>query len=256
MELVLYTKKDGYGLLTINRPKQFNALNSQVLDELHSVLEQIKQENIHSLIITGAGERSFVAGADISEMMNMTKSEAAAYASKGNAVMQQVETLPIPTIAAVNGFALGGGCELALACDIRLASEKAIFAMPETGLGITPGFGGTQRLQLLVGIAVAKELIFTGRKINAAEAYRIGLINRIVDKEVLLTEAEKLAAEICQNAPCAVRSSKKAIMDSVALEQGIASEIEQFSDCFNTLDQKEAMAAFVENRDHRPFQNA
>lgn len=256
MELVLYTKKNSYGLLTINRPKQFNALNSQVLDELQTTLEQIRQDDIHCLIITGSGERSFVAGADIPEMMDMTKDEAAAYASKGNAIMKQVEILPIPTIAAVNGFALGGGCELALSCDIRLAAEQAIFAMPETGLGITPGFGGTQRLQLLVGIAVAKELIFTGRKINAEEAYRIGLINRIVAKENLLAEAEKLAVEICQNAPCAVRSSKKAIMDSVMLDQGIASEIEQFSDCFNTLDQKEAMAAFVENRERRPFQNA
>lgn len=256
MNTVCYSKKNNYGFLTINRPKQYNALNSLVLDEIMTALEQAEADKLYCLIITGAGEKAFIAGADISEMAKMNKEEAAAYAEKGNEVMHRIETFPIPTIAAINGFALGGGCELAMACDMRIACEEAVFAMPETGLGITPGFGGTQRLPRLVGPAIAKELIFSNKRIKADEAYRIGLINKITSKDELLTEAEKLAEKISQSAPCAVRAAKKAISESYPLDSGISTEIEQFSLCFTTLDQKEAMSAFVENRKHQPFQNA
>ena len=176
---IKYEEEDSIAILTINRPKALNALNSQVLDELNNSLDNINLSKIKSLIITGAGEKSFVAGADISEMSTLTKKEAEAFGKKGNDIFRKIETFQIPVIAAVNGFALGGGCEISMSCDIRICSDNAIFGQPEVGLGITPGFGGTQRLPRLIGASMAKQIIFTGQNIKAEEALRIGLVNAI-----------------------------------------------------------------------------
>ena len=181
MEFVTY-EQDGYvGIITINRPKALNALNSAVLEELDATFKAVDLDTTRCLILTGAGEKSFVAGADIGEMSTLTKAEGEAFGKKGNDVFRAIETFPIPVIAAVNGFALGGGCEISMSCDIRICSENAIFGQPEAGLGITPGFGGTQRLARLVGAGMAKQLIYTARNIKADEAYRIGLLGQVVD---------------------------------------------------------------------------
>ena len=187
MEFVTY-EQDGYvGIITINRPKALNALNSAVLEELDATFKAVDLDTTRCLILTGAGEKSFVAGADIGEMSTLTKAEGEAFGKKGNDVFRAIETFPIPVIAAVNGFALGGGCEISMSCDIRICSENAIFGQPEAGLGITPGFGGTQRLARLVGAGMAKQLIYTARNIKADEAYRIGLVNAVYPLEELLT---------------------------------------------------------------------
>ena len=176
MEFITY-EQDGYvGVITINRPKALNALNSQVLEELDAALDAVNLDETRALILTGAGEKSFVAGADIGEMSTLTKAEGEAFGKKGNDVFRKLETFPIPVIAAVNGFALGGGCEISMSCDIRICSDNAIFGQPEVGLGITPGFGGTQRLARLVGPGMAKQMIYTARNIKADEAFRIGLV--------------------------------------------------------------------------------
>ncbi|MFQ9589690.1 MAG: enoyl-CoA hydratase-related protein, partial [[Ruminococcus] torques] len=172
MEFITYETEGFVGILTINRPKALNALNSQVLGEIDEVLDAVDLENTRALILTGAGDKSFVAGADIAEMSTLTKAEGEAFGKKGNDVFRKLETFPIPTIAAVNGFALGGGCEISMSCDIRLCAENAVFGQPEVGLGITPGFGGTQRLARLVGAGKAKEMIYTAFNIKADEAYR------------------------------------------------------------------------------------
>ena len=177
MEFITYEQEGYVGVLTINRPKALNALNSQVLEELDAALGQIDLNETRALIITGAGEKSFVAGADIGEMSTLTKAEGEAFGKKGNDIFRKIETFPIPVIAAVNGFALGGGCEISMSCDIRICSENAIFGQPEVGLGITPGFGGTQRLARIVGPGMAKQMIYTARNIKADEAYRIGQRN-------------------------------------------------------------------------------
>ena len=174
MEFITYETEGFVGILTINRPKALNALNSQVLGEIDEVLDAVDLENTRALILTGAGDKSFVAGADIAEMSTLTKAEGEAFGKKGNDVFRKLETFPIPTIVAVNGFALGGGCEISMSCDIRLCAENAVFGQPEVGLGITPGFGGTQRLARLVGAGKAKETIYTAFNIKADEAYRIG----------------------------------------------------------------------------------
>ena len=179
MDFILYEVKDAVATITINRPKALNALNSQVLDELDATLDAIDLNTVRAVILTGAGDKSFVAGADIGEMSTLTKAEGEAFGKKGNDVFRKLETLPIPVIAAVNGFALGGGCEISMSCDIRICSENAMFGQPEAGLGITPGFGGTQRLARTVGVGMAKQLIYTARNIKADEAYRIGLVNAI-----------------------------------------------------------------------------
>ena len=185
MEFVTY-EQDGYvGIITINRPKALNALNSAVLEELDATFKAVDLDTTRCLILTGAGEKSFVAGADIGEMSTLTKAEGEAFGKKGNDVFRAIETFPIPVIAAVNGFALGGGCEISMSCDIRICSENAIFGQPEAGLGITPGFGGTQRLARLVGAGMAKQLIYTARNIKADEAYRIGLVNAVYTQEEL-----------------------------------------------------------------------
>ena len=193
MEFVLYEQKGQYAIITINREKALNALNSAVLDELDKTLDSVDLDQVRCLILTGAGQKSFVAGADIAEMSTLTKAEGEAFGKKGNDVFRKLETFPIPVIAAVNGFALGGGCEISMSCDIRICSENAVFGQPEVGLGITPGFGGTQRLARLVGAGMAKQLIYTARNIKAPEAFRIGLVNAVYPQEELLPAAEKMA---------------------------------------------------------------
>ncbi|MBO5291771.1 MAG: enoyl-CoA hydratase/isomerase family protein [Lachnospiraceae bacterium] len=257
MEFVLYEQKDAIGIITINREKALNALNSTVLDELDETLDAVNLEEVRCLILTGAGQKSFVAGADIGEMSTLTKAEGEAFGKKGNDVFRKLETFPIPVIAAVNGFALGGGCEISMSCDIRICSENAVFGQPEVGLGITPGFGGTQRLARLVGAGMAKQMIYTARNIKADEAYRIGLVNAVYPIEELMPAAEKMAAGIAKNAPIAVRNCKKAINEGldVDMDQAIVIEEKLFGDCFESYDQKEGMAAFLEKRKVEKFLN-
>ena len=257
MKYIVYEQKGAVAVLTISREKALNALNSEVLTELEAAVDAVDLETVRCLIITGAGERSFVAGADIGEMSKLTKAEGEAFGKKGNDVFRKIETLPIPVIAAVNGFALGGGCELSMSCDIRLASENAVFGQPETGLGITPGFGGTQRLARLIPVGKAKEMLYAGTKIKAAEALSVGLVNAVYPSEELLPAAEKLAGKIAANAPIAVRATKKAVNDGlqVDIDAAIAIEEKLFGSCFETEDQRNAMNAFVAKEKPAPFVN-
>lgn len=260
MEFINYEIEGAVAVLTINRPKALNALNSAVLDEINEAIDAIDLDTVRALILTGAGEKSFVAGADIGEMSTLTKAEGEAFGKKGNDVFRKIETLPIPVICAINGFALGGGCEISMACDIRICSENAVFGQPEVGLGITPGFGGTQRLARTVGIGMAKQLIFTGRNIKAPEALRIGLVNAVYPAEELMPAAKKMASIIAGNAPIAVRNCKKAINDGlqVGIDEAIVIEEKLFGGCFETEDQKYGMAFFLDrNKDKvkEPFQN-
>ena len=214
MELknVILEKEGHLAIVTINRPKALNALNSETLKDLDTVLEDLeKDSNVYAVILTGAGEKSFVAGADIAEMKDLNEEQGKEFGILGNNVFRRLEKLDKPVIAAISGFALGGGCELAMSCDIRIASEKAKFGQPEAGLGITPGFGGTQRLARIVGPGKAKELIYTCDIIKAEEAYRIGLVNKIVALESLMDEAKAMANKIAANAPKAVKYCKDAI---------------------------------------------
>jgi enoyl-CoA hydratase len=273
MDYILYEQNGNVATITINREKALNALNSQVLDELNATLDAVDLATVRCLVITGAGAKSFVAGADIGEMSSLTKAEGEAFGKKGNDVFRKIETFPIPVIAAVNGFALGGGCEISMSCDIRICSDNAVFGQPEVGLGITPGFGGTQRLARLVGAGMAKQMIYTARNIKAADAYRIGLVNEVysaeVDadgnvvksaQEVMLAAAQKMAATIAKNAPIAVRNCKKAINDGLDadMDQAVAIEEKMFGDCFETEDQKYGMAFFLDKNKEKvkePFQN-
>ena len=241
---------DGVVLLTVDRQEKLNALNPQVTEEIGQALLDVEQDAPRAIIVTGAGERAFVAGADISEMSRMEPLEAKRFTEIGHAAMALLDKSPIPTIAAVNGFALGGGCELALACDIRIAAENALFGFPEVGLGILPGMGGTQRLPRLIGPALAKELIFSGRRIDAAEAKDIGLVNRVVAEGEALDAARELAAEIAANGPVAVRHAKTAANRSldVDLISGLEYEADQFALLFATQDAREGMGAFMEKR--------
>ena len=200
MEFINYEVEGMVGIITINRPKALNALNSAVLEELDATLDQVDLDAVRCLVLTGAGEKSFVAGADIGEMSTLTKAEGEAFGKKGNDIFRKLETFPIPVIAAVNGFALGGGCEISMSCDIRICSENAVFGQPEVGLGITPGFGGTQRLARLVSPGMAKQMIYTAFNIKADEAYRIGLVNAVYPQEELLPAAKKMAARIAAQA--------------------------------------------------------
>lgn len=250
-ENLLLRKEGNIGILSINRPEELNALNSKVLNELDKAIEDISlDEDIHVLIISGEG-RAFVAGADIGEMKGKNPLEAREFANKGLNVFRKIELMEKPVIAAVNGFALGGGCELAMCCDIRIASERAKFGQPEVGLGITPGFGGTQRLSRLVGLGKAKELIFTADIIKADEALRIGLVNKVVDPAELMDETIKLANKIASKGQLAIRYSKTAINRGIEtdLETGMIIEKDLFALCFSTEDQKEAMSAFLEKRE-------
>ena len=250
MEFVTYETEGAVGIITINRPKALNALNSQVLEDLNSALDEVDLNEIRALVLTGAGEKSFVAGADIGEMSSLTKAEGEAFGKKGNDIFRRIETFPIPVIAAINGFALGGGCELALACDFRFASDNAKFGQPEVNYGIIPGFGGSQRLARLIGTGEAKEMIYTGSMIDAEEALRIGLINRITTQENLIPECEAILRKIMSKAPMAIASAKNAINTgmNMDLRSGLAYEAQVFGSCFATRDQKEGMAAFLEKR--------
>jgi len=257
MEFITYEQEGFVGTITINRPKALNALNSQVLDEINTVLDDIDLENTRALILTGAGEKSFVAGADIGEMSSLTKAEGEAFGKKGNDVFRKLETYPIPVIAAINGFALGGGCEIAMSCDIRICSENALFGQPEVGLGITPGFGGTQRLVRIVSVGKAKEMIYACTNVKADEALRIGLVNAVYTSEELIPAAKKLAARIAGNAPIAVAACKVAINDGLQVDMDAAIVIEEkmFGSCFETEDQREGMTAFLEKRKVDGFKN-
>lgn len=261
-EFVTYEQDGFVGVITINRPQALNALNSQVLNDLEEVFNSIDLDTTRALVLTGAGEKSFVAGADIGEMSTLTKAEGEAFGKKGNDIFRMIETFPIPVIAAVNGFALGGGCEIAMSCDFRFCSDNAIFGQPEVGLGITPGFGGTQRLARIVGVGIAKQLIYTARNIKAEQAKAIGLVNDVFPQEELLEQAKKVAGIIAANAPIAVRNCKKAINNGLdaTMDDAIVIEEKLFGDCFETEDQKAAMANFLEKDKEKklkvvPFQN-
>ena len=247
-EFINYEEEGEISILTINRPKALNALNSQVLEELDKTLDAIDTNKIRALIVTGSGEKSFVAGADIAEMSTLTKVEGEKFSKKGNDVFRKLETFPIPVIAAINGFALGGGCELSMSCDIRICSENAIFGQPEVGLGIIPGFGGTQRLARLIGMGMAKEMIFTAQNIKAEKALRIGLVNAIYPQNELLNEAKKLALIIAKNGANAIKNSKKAINEGMQVDIDKAIQIEEklFGDCFENPEQVEGMKKFLE----------
>ncbi|MBT3028758.1 MAG: enoyl-CoA hydratase/isomerase family protein [Candidatus Thiodiazotropha sp. (ex Ctena orbiculata)] len=242
---------EGIYLLTLNRPASLNALNSETFTELAHALEQVAgNDEARVLLITGAGEKAFVAGADISEMQMMTAVEAMALSQAALKVFRQLELLPIPVIALVNGYCLGGGCELALACDWIIASENAVFGQPEVNLGITPGFGGTQRLSRLIGPARAMEMIVSGRHVKAVEALSWGLVNHVYPQDRLMQEALSMAELICQKGPLAVHLSKQAIVRGRDLELDSACQIESqaFGLCFSSDDQKEGMTAFLEKR--------
>ena len=253
---IRYEKKDNIALVTIDRPEALNALNSTVITELEQVVTELENDGtVRAMILTGAG-RSFVAGADIGEQYPLDLDGGRRWGQRGSALFRRVEKLEFPTIAAVNGFALGGGCELAMSCDIILASEKAKFGQPEVGLGIIPGFSGTQRLPRRVGVAKAKELIFSGRMVKADEAERIGLVNAVYAPEALLDGAMEMARSFAKNAPIAVKYAKACIDRGMQtdIDSGIACENELFAMCFATADQKEGMGAFLEKRTAE-FQN-
>lgn len=258
LENVILEKEGHLAIVTINRPKALNALNSQTLKDLDAVLDDLEKDtDIYSVILTGSGEKSFVAGADIAEMKDLDEKQGREFGILGNKVFRRLEKLDKPVIAAVNGFALGGGCEISMACDIRIASETALFGQPEAGLGITPGFGGTQRLSRIVGLGKAKEMIYTARNIKADEAYRVGLVNKVVPLENLMDEAKAMANKIMANAPIAVKLCKDAINRGmqVDIDTAVNIESEDFGKCFATEDQKEGMSAFLERRKEKNFKN-
>ena len=258
MGFVRFDAEGAVGIVTIDRPKALNALNSEVLSDLEACFDGIDTNVIRAVVLTGSGDKSFVAGADIGEMSKLSVAEGEAFGKKGNDVFRKIETFPVPVIAAVNGFALGGGCEIAMSCDIRICSDNAMFGQPEVGLGITPGFGGTQRLARIVGVGMAKQLIYTARNIKADEAFRIGLVNAIYSPEELMPAAKKMAATIAQNAPIAVRACKKAINDGLdaKMDDAIVIEEKLFGSCFETHDQIEGMNAFLEKRKEKNFTNS
>lgn len=247
---LLLEKNEGICTIKINSPQTLNALNEEVIKELDNVFDQVAcDEEVSVIILTGEG-KAFVAGADIAYMNGFNVEEAKKFAENGSRIFRKIEMLEKVVIAAVNGYALGGGCELCMACDIRIASERAKFGQPEVGLGITPGFSGTQRLPRLVGLGRAKELILTGGHIDAQEAYRIGLVNKIINKDILMEETYKLAKKIISNSKTAMKYAKEAMNRGVEtdIETGIAIEANLFSLCFANEDQKEGMTAFIEKR--------
>lgn len=248
---IVLTRNSEIGFVTINRPKALNALNYETMLELNQIITDLAQDrSVKVVVIMGSGDKAFVAGADIPEMQSMSAIEGRNWGRLGQEIFGKIENLPQPVIAAVNGFALGGGCELAMACDIRIASEKAKFGQPEVSLGITPGFAGTQRLPRLVGKAIAKELLFTGDMIDAATALRIGLVNKVVAAEDLLESVKVLAEKIILKAPQAVQLCKAAVNNGINMDtaSAYAYEAEVFGLCFATWDQKEGMSAFIERR--------
>ncbi|RVU54792.1 enoyl-CoA hydratase-related protein [Anaerosphaera multitolerans] len=251
MKNLLMEVENEIAVVTINRPKSLNALNSETLAEINEVFSEIeKRKDIKVVILTGSGEKSFVAGADISEMVNANAQEGRTMGMLAYEAFSKIENMPQVTIAAVNGFALGGGCELSMSCDIRVASENAKFGQPEVGLGIIPGFGGTQRLARLVGKGRAKELIFTTDMIDANEAYRIGLANKVVEQKELIDECKKMASKIISKGSFAVTLAKQAINigTETDLASGLQLEANLFGLSFATDDKKEGMTAFLEKR--------
>lgn len=243
--------KEGIATITFNRPEVLNALSAEALKEFSHALDKINaDEDIRALILTGAGEKSFIAGADIKQFLTFNTLKAKSFSEMGHSLMNKLQELPIPVIAAVNGFALGGGCEVALACDFIYASENAMFGLSEITLGIIPGFGGTQRLSRLIGMSMAKEMIFTGKMIPAAEAKDIGLANRVCSKEKLIDEAVKTAKTIASRGKVSVRAAKQAINNgmNVNLATGCSIEIDAFALCFTSPDAKEGTLAFLEKR--------
>ncbi len=257
MSFVNFEQQGAVAILTIDRPEALNALNSQVLSDLDEAITKVEASpDIHAVILTGAG-RSFVAGADIGEMKEFSAIDGKKFGVHGGGVFLRLENLSKPVIAAVNGFALGGGCELAMSCDIRIASEKAKFGQPEVGLGITPGFGGTQRLPRIVGISKAMELILTAKVIGAAEAKEIGLVSQVYAPDELMAKAMELANAICANAPIAVQESKRCIRMGMQTDiaTGSAFEAEAFGVTCGTQDKNEGMGAFLEKRQEKHFQN-
>ena len=257
MSFVKYEQQGAVAILTIERPEALNALNSQVLTDLDEAISKVEAaDDVFAVILTGAG-RSFVAGADIGEMVNFSARDGRKFGVHGGGVFLRLENMSKPVIAAVNGFALGGGCELAMSCDIRLASEKAKFGQPEVGLGITPGFGGTQRLPRIVGISKAMELILTGKTIGAAEAKAIGLVSEVYPPEELMDKAMEMANAICANAPIAVAESKRCIRMGMQTDiaTGSAFEAEAFGVTCGTEDKNEGMGAFLEKRAEKHFRN-
>lgn len=256
MNTLLYESRGHVGLLTINRPQALNAFNSEMVDELLALFAELGKEKLRCLIITGAGEKAFMAGADIAEMNALPFDKAVHYyCDASNAAMEAVEQFPAPVIAAVNGYALGGGNELALSCDIRLASENAVFAQPEVSLGIMPGSGGIQRLMRAVGPGKAKELLYTTNRLKAEEALAAGLVNAVYPKDELMPAAVAMAEKIASNAPVGVQSTKRIANASIGMTllDSYRLELEAFGNCFKTDDQKKAMTAFVEKRKPEPF---
>ncbi|MDO4621428.1 MAG: enoyl-CoA hydratase-related protein [Eubacteriales bacterium] len=255
MSTVLYEKKGHVGLITLNNPKKLNALSAAFMTEIENAVAEVEKDtDVYVCIITGV-EKAFIAGADISEMCPLTAAGAIAWGKQGTDLNLRIENLRVPVIAAVNGFALGGGCELAMACDIRIASEKAKFGQPEVGLGITPGAGGTQRLPRLVGAGIAKELLYTGRMINAQEAYRIGLVNKVTAPEELMDAAFALADEIIKNAQIAVQQTKRCVNRGIETDivTGIDFEQQAFAVCNATEDKQIGMGAFLRKEKEKNF---
>ncbi len=243
--------KEGIATITFNRPEVLNALSAEALKEFSHALDKINaDEDIRALILTGAGEKSFIAGADIKQFLTFNTLKAKSFSEMGHSLMNKLQELLIPVIAAVNGFALGGGCEVALACDFIYASENAMFGLPEITLGIIPGFGGTQRLSRLIGMSMAKEMIFTGKMIPAAEAKDIGLANRVCSQEKLMDEVIKTAKTMASKGKVSVRAAKQAINNgmNVNLATGCSIEIDAFALCFTSPDAKEGTLAFLEKR--------
>lgn len=254
MGFVTVEQKDAVAVVTIDRPQALNALNPEVLADLKAAFEGIDQNATRCVVLTGAGEKSFVAGADIGSMSTMTKAKGEAFGKLGNDIFLMIENYPLPVIAAVNGFALGGGNELAMSCDIRICSDNAMFGQPEVGLGITPGFGGTQRLARIVSVGMAKQLLYTARNIDANEALRIGLVNAVYPQAELMDAALKLASQIARNAPIAVRGCKKAVNEGlqVSIDKAVVIEEKIFGGCFETHDQVEGMTCFLSKEKPKP----
>jgi enoyl-CoA hydratase len=248
---LLYEQNEGIAWITFNRPNVLNALNSDLLDEFSQLLKDTDQdESIRVLILTGAGDKSFVAGADIGEIAEFNVLEGKLFAEKGQRILNQLQSLSIPVIAAVNGYALGGGSEIAIACDFIYASDKANFGLPEITLGIIPGFGGTQRLPRLVGQAMAKELIFSGKIISAAEAKMIGMVNKVCQSEDLYDEVQSIAQKMAHMGKVSLRAAKQAINNGINtdLKTGFQIEADAFSVCMASVDAKEGTTAFLEKR--------
>ena len=251
LENILVTKESAVTTVTINRPKALNALNKDTLLELLTCFKEIADDRtVQVVIITGAGEKAFVAGADISFMQPLDPLGGRVFAQLGHEVMHTIENLPQPVIAAINGFALGGGCELAISCDMRFASTNAKFGQPEVNLGVIPGFGGTQRLPRLIGKGLATELLYSGDIIDAEEALRIGLVNKVFPQEELLEKCLELAEKIASRGPLAVKLCKEAVNNGMEMELARACqyEVDLFSICFSSAEQKEGMSAFLEKR--------